>query len=390
MVVEIRPGVYWVGVRDWGRRLFDGLIPLPRGTTYNAYIVKGREKVALVDTVNPGFEREMEGKVREVCDLGEIDFLVMNHAEPDHAGAIPFVMGRNKKVMLVTTKKGMEMASVFYGVPPERVRVVGDGETIELGGKTLRFLEAPFLHWPETMFTYLVEDKILFPCDFFGAHTAYGLYDDEAEGLEADAKRYFGEIMMPFRGMGRRALEKLNDLDIEIIAPSHGPIYRNPGRILDLYRSWTAGEAREKAVLVYVSMWGSTERMVRVMADTLIAEGVEVCSHNLPISDVGELAKDLVDARAMVFGAPTVLGGMHPVGLYGLMLVKALKPPLKYAAVLSSYGWSGAAVKQALDALKWTGIEVVGFVEVKGPPTEEDEREVRELAKLLAEKIKQG
>lgn len=201
-IQEISKNVYWVGVRDWNRRVFDALIPLPKGTTYNAYLIVGSEKKALIDTVNPGFEKELEEKISKVMNPTEIDFVVMNHAEPDHAGSIPYVVSINSKAKLVTSVRGAKMAQIFYHVPEERIIAVRDGESLSLGDKTLRFVEAPMLHWPETMFTYLVEDKILFPCDFFGSHVAQGLYDDEVEDLLVFAQRYFGEIMMPFKKHG--------------------------------------------------------------------------------------------------------------------------------------------------------------------------------------------
>ncbi|MDD5154534.1 MAG: FprA family A-type flavoprotein, partial [Desulfovibrionales bacterium] len=268
-VPEISEGIYWVGIKDWNRRIFDALIPLPQGTTYNAYLVRGKEKTALIDTVNPGFERELEEKIAQVIGEAPLDYIIMNHAEPDHAGAIPVMMELYKGAQLITTEKGAKMAQIYYNMPAERIKAVKDGDAIELGGKTLKFIEAPFLHWPETMFTYLAEDKILFPCDFFGAHTAFGLYDNEVEDILPLAKRYFGEIMMPFRKMGQKALEKIQDLEIKVIAPSHGPIYKNPEKILEVYRKWTAGETREKAIVVYVTMWQSTAAMIKTMVETL-------------------------------------------------------------------------------------------------------------------------
>jgi flavorubredoxin len=238
------------------------------------------------------------------------------------------------------------------------------------------------------MFTYLVENKVLFPCDFLGFHTAYGFYDDEVEEFVPFAQRYFGEIMMPFRKMGQKALEKIANLDLELIAPSHGPVHRNPERILELYRKWTAGETREKVIVVYVSMWSSTENMVKAMVETLTAEGVEVGLHNLVYADLGDVARDLVDARAIVLGTPTVLGGMHPLAIYAASLVKALRPPLEYGAVLSSYGWGGGAVKQAAEILEPTKIEVVGALEVHGPPSADDFEKIAELGRIMANKIK--
>jgi flavorubredoxin len=388
-IAKISEGVYWVGVRDWNRRLFDALIPLPKGTTYNAYLVIGADKKALIDTVNPGFEKELEEKIRKVVDPSEIDYIIMNHAEPDHAGAIPYVMSINNEAKLVTSSRGAKMAQTFYRVPEERIIAVRDQETISLGNKTLRFIEAPMLHWPETMFTYLQENRILFPCDFFGSHIANGLYDDEVEDLIVYAQRYFGEIMMPFRIMGQKALEKIKDLEIQMIAPSHGPIHRNPKRILTAYRKWVNGETKQKAIIVYVTMWNSTEKMIQPIAETLASEGVEIALYNLVLADIGDVAKDLVDSRAIVLGVPTVLGGMHPLGVYATYLVKALRPPTKFGVVLSSYGWGGGALKHVQEILNPSKIEVVGAMEINGPPMENDVKQIIELGKTLAKKIKE-
>src|SRR3972149_8019256 len=289
--VRLAADVYAVGVKDWNRRLFDALIPLPKGTTYNSYLVIGSDKKALIDTVNPGFEKEWTEKVSQVIGLDEIDFLVMNHAEPDHAGSIPYFMGVNKKAKLVTSRQGSRVAHAFYNVPEERIMVVKDKDVLDLGGKTFQFIEAPMLHWPETMFTYLQEDKILFPCDFFGEHNAAGVYDDEVEDLLVDAQRYWGEIMMPFRSLAQRGLEKIKNLEIKLIAPSHGPVHRNTERILNAYRRWADGKTRQKAAIVYVTMWKSTEKMIQPLIETLAAEGIELVVHNLAVSDVGDVAK---------------------------------------------------------------------------------------------------
>ena len=384
---ELAKGVFWVGVKDWNRKIFDSLIPLPQGTTYNSYLVRGKDKLALIDTVNPGFEAELDGRVSQLADLASLDYLIMNHAEPDHAGSIPYVMARAKNAVLVTSEKGAKMAQLYFRVPETRIKKVKEGDRIELGGKTLEFIDAPWLHWPETMFTYLVEDKILFSCDFYGTHTVFGTYDDEVPEAVELAKRYFGEIMMPFRNMGAKGVEKTKKRDVKLIAPSHGPIWKNPQRIIDPYSKWTAGQTEKKAVIAYVSMWGSTDAMVKAMAETLVAEGVEVAPFNLVTADIGDLARELVDARAIVLGAPTVLAGMHPLGVYAAYLVKALRPPLKLGVVVSSHGWSGGALKQAGEILGPTGIEVVGAVDVNGPPTDADFAKVAEVGKALAAKM---
>jgi flavorubredoxin len=387
--VEISQNIYWVGVRDWNRRLFDALVPLPKGTTYNSYLVVGTNKKALIDTVNPGFENELDERIRKVVDPSDLDYVIMNHAEPDHAGSIPYMMSINSKAKLITSSKGAKMAQTFYKVPENRIKAVTDGETIDLGGKTLRFIEAPMLHWPETMFTYVPENKILFPCDFFGLHVAEGLYDDEVEDMIIFAQRYFGEIMMPFRFNAQKAMEKIKDLKIDIIAPSHGPIHKNPERILSAYKKWANGETKQKAIIVYVTMWKSTEKMIQAMAETLASEGIEIVRHNLTVADISDVARDLVDSRAIVLGTPTVLGGAHPLAVNATYLVKALRPPTKYAVVLSSYGWGGGAIRHVQEILGPTKMEVVGAVDVNGPPTEKDIQQVIDLGKVLAKKIKE-
>lgn len=374
-------------MRDWNRRIFDALIPLPRGTSYNAYLIIGRDGRALVDTVNPGFERDLEDKIRSLVDPGEIDYIVMNHAEPDHAGAIPHMMKISPRAKLLTTGRGAKMAQIYYRVPQERIKVVADNETISLGDKTLRFIEAPMLHWPETMFTYLEEDGVLFSCDFFGAHLADGVYSDEVEDLILHAQRYWGEIMMPFRAMAQKALDRIAGLNVKVIAPSHGPIHRKTEPILSAYRRWAAGETRPKVTVAYVSMWNSTDAMVKQIAETLISEGVELAFHNLAATDIGDLAKDLVDSRAVVLGAPTVLGGAHPLAVYVAYLFKALRPPTRFAAILSSYGWGGGAIRQLQEILSGLKIEVVGTLEINGPPTDRDLERVAEIGRALARRV---
>jgi flavorubredoxin len=383
---KLAENVYYVGVKDRDRRLFDSLIPLPQGTTYNSYLIKD-EKTALIDTVNPGFEQELEARINQILPLAEIDYIIMNHAEPDHAGAIPYLLKKNSKTILVTTKRGAEAARIYFQTPESRIKIVSDGEQLNLVNKTLRFIEAPMLHWPETMFTYLEEDKILFPCDFLGLHTAYGFYDDEVPELIQYAQRYFGEIMMPYRAMGKRGLNKIKDLKIELIAPSHGPIHRNPEHILKAYQKWTNGETSDKVILVYATMWKSTEKMINQLVETLEKEGIISPVYNLASADIGDIAKDLVDSKGMVLGTPTVLGRMHPLAVYAAHLVKVLRPPVKYGVVLSSYGWGKGALAHASEMLGPTGLEVVGAVEVNGVPSDDDFKQIQEIGNTLAKKI---
>ncbi len=388
--VEISPGVFSVGAKDFKRKIFDRLIPLPEGTSYNSYLIRGTEKTALIDTVNPGFENELLANIRERFEPEKLDYIIMNHAEPDHANAIPFMLGSAKNAKLVVGKIGAKAAKDYYEVPDERMLVVDETAELSLGGKTLRFIDAPWLHWPETMFTYIKEDGILFPCDFFGQHLATEkTFDSEIgrEKLEEIAKAYFGEIMLPFRGAGQKALAKLKGMQIKIIAPSHGVIYKNPEWIIPLYESWTSGKLAKKVIIAYVSMWGSTEKLANELERKLVEKGIPVSKYDLYEGNLGGIATDLVDSACIVLGAPTVLGGVHPMGFEAAYLVKALRPPVKYAAVVSSYGWAPAVGKAVTELFAGTQVEIVGAVEAKTRPKKEDFEKIAALADAIAGKL---
>jgi flavorubredoxin len=383
---EISEGVFAVGAKDRNRRLFDALIPLPRGTSFNSYLVKGSEKTALIDSVGPGFESELLEKLTALTDLSNLDYIVMNHAEPDHSRALGAIL-KASRATLLCTEKGAPLATRFGSVPQERIKTIKDGETLELGGKKLRFIESPWLHWPETMFTYLEENKLLFSCDFFGAHAAEGTYSDDVPEILGLAKSYFAEIMMPMRVFCKKGLEKIAGLDIAMVAPSHGPVYKKPEIIISAYRSWVSGQTARKAVIVYISMWGATELMAGAMANALEQEGVAARLYNLSQYDMGLLAEELVDTPAIVIGSPTVLGGLHPYVTNALNIVKLLKPPLKFGAILNSYGWGKGAVKQGMEFFESAKIEPVGSVESDGPPQAEDQELIFKLAAQLSAKI---
>jgi flavorubredoxin len=389
--ISIAPNVFWVGVKHYNRRLFDGLIPLPHGTSYNAYLVVGKDKTALIDTVNPGFEDVLVEKIRMHADPAKIDYVIMNHAEPDHAFAGKHILELAKNAKLVTGAKGKEAAMMYFDIPEDRIIVVDENSKLELGGKTLRFIDAPWLHWPETIFTYLEEDRILFPCDFFGSHIAYGEFyaDEYGNELSVDlAKLYFAEIMMPFRKPGANAVEKVKKLGVKMIAPSHGVIWRDPNVILEPYTRWTNEKMKKKVLIAYVSMWGSTEKMALALREALVKKGIEVQIYDLTNSDIGHVAKELVDTPVIVVGGPTVLNGIHPVAAYPTMLVKQLRAPTKYAALLTSHGWSGGAIKAVSDLLAGTKIEIIGVVDVKGPPKKPEFEKVMALAETIDEKLK--
>ncbi len=390
--VEICPDVFWVGVEDWNRRVFDAFIPLPYGTSYNSYLVVGKEKTALIDTVNPGFESVLIDKVSQILPPEKIDYVIMNHAEPDHAGGIPTIMKKAKNAKLAATKLGVNMAEIYFDVAAERSFGVKEGDTLELGGKTLRFIEAPWLHWPETMFTFDVEDSALFSCDFFGSHlTSDKLYADEVGALLlSEAKRYYAEIMMPFAHSARGALTKVKPLNPKIIAPSHGPVYRDPAPIVEAYEKWTNGPLKRKVVIIYVSMWGSTQALERTITETISSEGVEAVPYNLTVADVSHILRDLVDASAVVIGTPTVMGGAHPLALYATELVASFGVRGKIAAVFGSFGWGGGAARRIKTRLEQGGFQVVDVLEIRGPPKPEHVERAVALGRAIARKVNES
>jgi len=384
---QIKPNVSWVGAIDWDRRLFDALIPLPDGTSYNAYLVQGSQKVALIDTVDPSMTDVLMAYLENVP---VIDYVIANHAEQDHSGSIPQVLAKYPDAKVVTTPKGRDMLVALLLIPEDRSITVSDGETLSLGDKTLEFIHAPWVHWPETMLTYLREDKILFPCDLFGSHLAStDLYvADEGQVYEA-AKRYYAEIMMPFRTIIEKHLEKLDSYKIDVIAPSHGPLYDRASFILEAYRSWVSGPPKNIVVLPYISMHGSTQKMVEYFVGALAGRGVTVKQFNLAAADIGKLAMALVDAATMVIGTPTVLVGPHPNVAYAAFLANALRPGLQFVSIIGSYGWGSKAVEQLRGMIPNLKAEVLAPVLSKGFPTAEDFKALDSLASTIAEKHKE-
>ncbi len=386
---EIKSGIYWVGAIDWDRRLFDSLIPLPDGTSYNSYLIKGSEKMALIDTVDPAMQDML---INHLSQLGieNLDYVIANHAEQDHAGAIPQVLGEYPEAKVVCTPKCKDLLIALLMIPEEKFITVNDKETISLGGRTLEFIHAPWVHWPETMLTYLRGDKILFPCDFFGSHIATtDLYvSDEGQVYEA-AKRYYAEIMMPFRTTIQKNLEKVNNYAIDIIAPSHGPMYDRPEFILKAYRSWVFDEPKNIVVLPYVSMHGSTRRMVEYLVGALAQRGVTVKQFDLAVTDIGKLAMALVDAATVVIGTPTVLAGPHPNVAYAAILANALRPNLKFISIIGSYGWGGKTVEQLAGMIPNLKIEILEPVLSKGFPRETEFKALDNLANTITEKHKE-
>jgi flavorubredoxin len=386
---EIKRGVYWVGAIDWDRRLFDALIPLPDGTSYNAYLIKGGKKTALIDTVDPTMKDVLINHLNEL-KVKNIDYVIANHAEQDHSGTIPQVLEKYPGAKVVCTPKCKGMLIDLMMIPEERFITVDDKETISLGDRTLEFIHAPWVHWPETMLTYLREDKILFPCDFFGSHLATtDLYvTDEGQVYEA-AKRYYAEIMMPFRAAIQKNLEKIKDYAIDLVAPSHGPMYDKPEFIIKAYHSWVSNKPRNMVVLPYISMHGSTRQMVAYFVEALAQKGVTVQQFDLSVSDIGKLAMALVDAATVVIGTPTVLAGPHPNAAYAAFLANALRPKVRFVSIIGSYGWGGKTVEQLAAMIPNLKAEILPPVLCKGFPREADFKALDNLANTIAEKHKE-
>jgi len=389
MELEIKPQVYWVGAIDWDRRLFDELIPLPDGTSYNAYLIKGSEKTALIDTVDPTKEHHLIDNL-ERLGVKRIDYVISHHAEQDHSGTIPRILELYPEAKVVTNQKCKELLKILLNVPDDKFKTVDDGTTLSLGNLTLEFIIAPWVHWPETMFTYLKEYKILFPCDFFGSHLATSdlLISDEAK-VYNPAKRYYAQIMMPFRSHIKKHLVKLEDIDIHIIAPSHGPIYQRPKFIVSAYNDWVSDRVKNEVIIPYVSMHGSTAKMVDHLVDALIERAVTVKPFNLTRTDTGELAMALVDASTMVLATPTVLGGAHPSAIYAAYLANALRPKLKFATIIGSYGWGGRTLEQIKGLISGLKVELLEPVVIKGLPTESDFKKLDTLADAIVNKHKE-
>lgn len=383
---KIKENIYWMGSVDWDSRLFDSLVPLPDGTSYNAYLIEGSEKTALVDTDEPRMAHEFMAQLETVSKL---DYIVSLHAEQDHSGIIMQVLEKFPEAKLVCTPKAKGMLTDHLLIPEDFFITVEDGERLSLGDKTLKFIHTPWVHWPETMVGYLEEDKILFSCDFFGSHIASSdlFVTDEGRVYEA-AKRYFAEIMMPFRKVIQKNLEKLATYDIEMIAPGHGQIFQRPAFIIDAYGEWTQGTPTNTVVLPHVSMHESTQLMVDHLVTALVDKGVRVEPFNLAVTDIGKLAMSLVDAATIVVATPTVLAGPHPYAAYATFLANALRPNVKFLSVIGSYGWGGKTVETLAGMVPNLKVEVIDPVLCKGVPREDTYKALTNMADIIAGKHK--
>jgi flavorubredoxin len=387
-VRKLNENVVSVGAIDWDRRLFDALIPLPNGTSYNSYLVRGSERTALMDTVDPSKEHELVSNLKRL-GVEKIDYVISHHAEQDHSGSIPKILELYPNAKVVTNPKCKGMLIDHLSVPEDKFITVEDGETLSLGDKTLEFIYAPWVHWPETMITYLREDKILFSCDFFGSHLASsGTFVRNEPRTKDMAKRYYAEIMMPYRKKIQKHLEKIDEMEVEMIAPSHGPVYNNPNLILDAYKKWVSPYVKNEVIIAYVTMHDSTRRMVEHLTSALAERDLIVKVYDLTGTDIGELAMDLVDAATIVIASPTVMTGPHPAALYAIYLTNLLRPKLRFAAIIGSYGWGTRMVEKIGGLIPHLKAELLEPVVIKGQPKGEDFEALDKLADGILEKHK--
>ena len=361
--LEIKKDIYWVGAVDWNVRNFHGhTYNTKRGTTYNAYLIVD-DKITLIDTVFSSFSAELIERIKEVTPPGKIDYVVANHVETDHSGALPEIMKLCPKAKVIGTAKCKEGLYKYYHGNWD-FQEVKTNDKLKLGRKTLTFLEAPMLHWPDSMFTYCPEEELLLPNDAFGQHYATSeRFDDQVDQsiLMDEAAKYYGNILWPLSPLVLKKIEEVQKLNIPIkmIAPSHGVIWRGePAKIITAYLKWSKNEAKDKVVVVYETMWGATEKMARKITEGLIDSGLEVKLFDIAQSDRTEVIKEMLDAKGYLIGSSTHNNGMLTSIAGFLEFLKGLKPKNRMASVFGSYGWAGGAIKNIENMLKETGIEI--------------------------------
>ena len=386
---EIVPGVDWVGVRHPDLRIFDELFPTHNGTTYNAYLVRGRDRTALIDTVKAPFTAEFLDQLAAAGGLDQVDLVVVNHTEPDHSGALLELLRQRPDLPVYCSRSAQNfLGQLLNG--PFNAQVVSDGQQVDLGGRTLRFILAPYLHWPDTMFTYLMEDGILFSCDAFGSHyCARQLFDDELPDFSKDFQFYFDCIMRPFKDKIREAVAKVSTLDLRMICPSHGPLHRrDPKSVVDAYRRWSApppANAKPRALLLTLSSHGNTRSMAAVIAEELGKNDFHVTELGMCELNGSDLRDELELADLVLVGSPTINRDAPPPVWQALSLFSLVTPKAKVAAVFGSFGWSGEATKMIEERLQGLRFKLpVPSLSVRFTPTEENFKACQDFARLAA------
>ena len=385
---EIKNNVFYCGLNDENRVIFDELIPLEHGTSYNSYLVIGSEKVAIIDTMYPPKTEEYLKNLDE-NGITKVDYIIENHGEQDHSGSIPALLEKYPEAIVVTNSKCADNLREMLFVPDEKIRIINDGEQLSLGDKTLQFIFAPNVHWPDTMFTHIIEDNIIFTCDFLGAHYVFDdVFAKPSEELTHSAKRYYAEIMMPFRMLCKKYTKLIQEMGVDIICPSHGPIYNNPSDILDLYADWTKDEGKNLVLLPYVSMYGSTKEMIDYLSEKLEEKNIKTLKYDIVRGDLGDLAMGLVDATTMVLGTSMVLAGPHPASVNIAYLAGVLRPKLRIASFVGSYGWAGKLFEPLAECVSKLKLDVIEPIQIKGRLTESDYKKLDNMVTSIYDKHK--
>ena len=383
--VELKPGIYWVGGIDWNLRDFHGYMT-PRGSTYNAYLIID-EKVVLIDTVKHYMFDEMLERIKAIIDPSRIDIIVSNHVEMDHSGCISKMLAIAPDAKIVTSVQG-EKGLKRHFKEDWNFQVAQSGDTINIGKRNLHFVHIPMVHWPDSMVTYIPEDKILLSNDAFGQHIATSeRYDFQVDWgiVKEEAAKYYANIVLPYGTQVTKALEVLGGLEIDIIAPSHGLMWKEHiPDILAEYTKWSAHEPEEKALIIYDTMWGTTEKMAWKLAEGLEEAGISVKAYNLKYSDISEIMTHVLTAKYILVGSPTLNNGYMPtIGAF-LTYVKGLKPKRKIAMAFGSYGWSGQAAGMIEEEMKLIGWEVpMEKLRITYIPDDEELENVKEIARQL-------
>ncbi|MDD5132557.1 MAG: FprA family A-type flavoprotein [bacterium] len=388
----IAKDVFWVGAIHPELRLFDDLFPTKHGTTYNSYLVKGQNKIALIDTVKGIFAPDFMANLKTVCDPAKIDYLIVNHTEPDHSGSFQEFLKINPHVTVVITKPG---ALFLQELTNSKFNVLeaSDELSIDLGGRTLKFVIAPFLHWPDTMFTYLAEDQVLFPCDAFGSHyySEAGMFNDTAGDFNEDFAFYFDCLVRPFKKKVLLAIAKVKDVPVKVIAPSHGPIHRvDPLQYVKKYQEFSTvmklPNGKKSILVLYLSAHKNTDKLTRQIAAGLKTEKTEVKVIHIPEVSLDQIRDELEKADGLLIGSPTINRDIPKPVWDVLGLFQTVSLELKLAAAYGSFGWSGEAVKMIEDRLKSLKLKTFepGY-KVNFAPTEENLAKAREFGQKFAE-----
>uniref|UniRef100_A0A7V5XF51 FprA family A-type flavoprotein n=1 Tax=Thermodesulfobacterium geofontis TaxID=1295609 RepID=A0A7V5XF51_9BACT len=391
--VKIKEGFYWVGAIDWNVRNFHGYSTF-KGTTYNSYLLID-EKITLFDTVKHGFEEEMLSRIKSIVNPEKIDYLIVNHIEPDHAGGFLKIVEIIKPEKIFITQRGKDGLKNYLHKNDFPYEEVSTGKEIKIGKRTIRFIETPMIHWPDSMISYIPEEKILISQDAFGAHYATSnRFDNEVDycTLIQESAKYYANIVLPYSPRVQNLLKTVRDLELEIklICPDHGIVWKkHVNEIIQLYENWSNYIAEKRVVIIYDTMWKSTEKMAYAIMEGVIKENLEARLFKLSVSDITDVMTEVMLAKGLVLGSPTLNNGLMPTVASFVHYMKGLRPRKKIGAVFGSYGWSGESIKLLNDILNEIKAEVVHEgIKVKFAPNKEALKQCEELGKIVAQKIK--